>query len=224
MVPVFKFPFSLIIASPSNGGKSTLTYNIIKHSKSLVDNTDGNGFDSVWVIYRSWQPLYEQMKQELSIPIYFFEKKLPDELATLLSQTSSRYPVVVVDDGLCPENQELVLDLFCRLGHHLSVSVILICQTLYDNKNPTLRLCHRNTKALIIFACPRDQSTLRTLVYQMLPTKKKAQSLLAAVEKELTAPYNYMLFDYHPQCPADQRYKTNILCERDPFPVCLQFV
>ena len=213
MLPVLHHPFSLILASPSNGGKSTLSFNIIKNSAKLVSNTNGQGFDSVWIIYRSYQPLYEQMKRELSIPVNLFEKTIPDDLENLLGKTQSKFPVVVIDDGICSENQELIQDLFCRLSHHLSISVILITQSLFDCKNPTLRFCHRNTKALIIFACPRDQGSLRTLVHQMLPDRKKAKLLMQTIEKELEKPFNFVMFDFDPRCPANQRFKVDILGE-----------
>lgn len=219
LVPVFHHPFSLILASPSNGGKSTLAFNIIKNSKDLVNNTNGNGFDAVFVLYKSYQPLYDRMKEELDIPVYLFEKTIPPEDL----ETNAKHPCVLIDDGFCPENQTLIMDLFCRLGHHMSISVILICQTIFDGSNPTLRICHRNTKALIVFACPRDQGTLRTLVHQMLPDKKKAQQLIITLDQELQKPYGYVFFDFHPSCPLNQRFKTNILCERDPFPVALVF-
>jgi hypothetical protein len=215
MQTVFRHPFTLILASPSNGGKSTLAFNIIKNSNHLVDHA----FDSVFVIYKSYQPLYERMKTELNIPVHLFEKTLPEDLETLKGETS----VVLIDDGFCAENQDLIVDLFCRLGHHLSVSVILICQTLFDAGNPSLRICHRNAKALIVFACPRDQGTLRTLVHQMIPDRKKAQQLISTLDEELRKPYNYVLFDFDPRCPPEQRFKTNILCEREPYPVALTF-
>ena len=222
MITVLKHPFSLIMASPSNGGKSTLAFNLIKHSKYLVDNTEGIGFDVVFVIYKSHQPLYDRMKEELGIPVYFYEKTLPPEDLETFSQTF-KYPLILIDDGFCSENQSFIQDLFIRLGHHLSISVILICQSLFDAGNPSLRICHRNTKALIVFACPRDQGTLRTLVHQMLPCRKKAQQLITSLDRELQKPYNYVMFDFHPMCPQDRRFKTNILCERDPYAVALTF-
>jgi hypothetical protein len=54
----------------------------------------------------------------------------------------------------------------------------------------------------------------------MIPDRRKARALLEAIDSELRIPYNYMLFDFHPECPADQRYKTNILGERGPYPIC----
>ena len=221
MVAVLQHPFTLILAAPSSSGKSHLAYNIIKYSKYLVDKTEGAGFDVVFVIYKSYQPLYDRMKQELNIPVYFYEKTLPEDLETL--KGTFKCPLVLIDDGFCPENQSFIQDLFIRLGHHLSVSVILICQSLFDASNPTLRICHRNTKALIIFACPRDQGTLRTLVHQMLPCRQKAKQLIITLDRELQKPYNYVMFDFHPMCHPDQRFKTNILCEREPYPVALTF-
>ena len=223
MQQVLHHPFSLIMASPSNGGKSTLAYNIVKNSQHLVAGTDNHGFDSVWIIYRSFQPLYRKMVEEFQIPVHLFEKSLPRDLESLLADNPTKYPIIIVDDGICKENEELVLDLFCRLGHHLSISVILICQSIYDSKNPVLRVCHRNTKALIVFACPRDHGTLRILIQQMIADKKKQRCLLSAVENELQVPYRYVMFDFHPLCPPDLRYKTNFLCENEPFPIALVF-
>ena len=126
MVPVFHHPFTAIISAPSCSGKSTLAFNIIRHSSELVTNTQRQGFDAVFVLYRSWQPLYEQMRKELHIPIHFFEKTFPDTMTEMLS--SARFPVILIDDGLCPENQREIQDLFTRQSHHLGVSVIgLMC-------------------------------------------------------------------------------------------------
>jgi hypothetical protein len=233
MLPVFRHPFTLIIAAPSNSGKSTLAFNIIKHSDQLVDTNASTsiskglkkGFDSVWIIYQSAQPLYERFRQELIIPVYLIpsgqENTLLQELETQLKEKQTSTPVILIDDGITNDNHQFIRDLFCRLGHHLSVSVILLCQSLFDSQNPTLRICHRNTKALIVFGCPRDQSSLRHLVYQMTPDRKKASNLIQAIDRELNIPYNYILFDFHPECPPEQRYKTNILCERGPYPICL---
>lgn len=223
MIKIFEHPFSVIICAPSNSGKSTLAFNLIKHSRHVVGNTDDQGFDAVFILYRSYQPLYQRMKNELTIPVYLYEKAFPEEFEEILSTSGAQKPVVIVDDGVCPENQEFVLDLFCRLGHHLAVSVILITQSLFDSRNSTLRLCHRNTKGLIIFSCPRDQGSIRTLIQQMMPDRNKARILLETVEKELEKPFNYILFDFQPQCPPNLRFKTNILCENGTHPVALVF-
>lgn len=184
MVPVFHHPFTAIISAPSCSGKSTLAFNIIRQSSELVANTQGRGFDSVFVLYRSWQPLYDQMQKELLIPVYFFEKSFPETLSDML--TSTQFPVILIDDGLCPENQREIQDFFTRQSHHLGVSVILLTQSIFDARDPTLRICHRNAKILILFGCPRDQGSLRTLVYQMHPDKRKAQLLLSTMEENPT--------------------------------------
>ena len=133
-------------------------------------------------------------------------------MESLLKEVKANRAVVLIDDGICKENETLVTDLFCRLGHHLSVSVILLTQTLFDSKNPALRIIHRNAKSLIIFACPRDMGSLRILLHQMLPNRSKASILLNTVEKELEKkPYNYVMFDFQPNCPVSQRFKLDIL-------------
>jgi hypothetical protein len=222
MLPVLEHPFSAIVTAPSSSGKSTLVFNIIKNSSQLVANTYGRGFDSLWVIYRSMQPLYERIKAELGIPVYLFEKTIPD-FEILLNQSGSKLPVVVIDDGICIENEVLVSDLFCRVGHHLGVSVFLINQSLFDSKNSTLRLCHKNTKVLILFGCARDQTSLRILIHQMISDRKRALLTLETLQKELEKPYAYVMIDYQITCPRDLRFKTNLLCEAGPYPIALVY-
>ena len=214
MIPLFHHPFTAIFTAPSNSGKSTLAYNIIKNSAELVNTP----FDSVFVLYRSWQPLYDQMKRDFTIPIHFFERTFPEPLKTLLMEVQT--PVILIDDGLDKENQRDVQDLFTRHSHHLGVSVILLTQSVFDSKDPTLRICHRNTKILIVFGCPRDQGSLRTLVYQMHPDRQKAQYLLKTMDENLQKPYSYIMMDFQPTCPFEHRYKTNILSE---YPLVFSF-
>ena len=218
---IFRHPFSTIVAAPSNTGKSTLVFNIISKSDSIVL---GGGFDCCVVIYKSWQPLYNEFRREFAPKdVHFFAKSAVD---TIIGKESliRRYlrPVVVCDDGLSTETEDFVVDIFCRLGHHWNISIFLICHTIFDSH--ALRICHRNAKSLIIFACPRDQTGLRTLIYQMYPERNKAKLVLAAVQKELEKAYNYVLFDFDPRCPTEERIKCNILCEREPEPFALRFV
>ena len=222
LVTILRHPFSLIITAPSLSGKSTLAYNIIKSSNRIVENTNGLGFDSVWIIYKSYQPLYKNMQETLSFPVRFLAQNTDaEDLETQIQNSSTKYPVIVIDDGLSSDNSNLVSELFTRLAHHLSLSVILICQSLFDQKNPTLRICHRNTKALIIFACPRDISMLRSLIHQMIICKKRARTILQSLEKELQEPYRYIMIDFQIFCPSEQRFKMNILCEKEAFPIVL---
>jgi hypothetical protein len=140
-----------------------------------------------------------------------------------LSDIGAINPIIIVDDGLSAENQDLVLDLFTRLSHHLNISVILICQSIFDSHTPTLRICHRNAKYLIIFSCPRDMNMLRTLIYQMNTCRKKGQQILNVLEEELSKPRGYILIDLHPITQPALRYRTNILSEKEPYPIIFAF-
>jgi len=216
LYPVFQHPFTCIIAAPSGSGKSSLAFRIIKNSKALVRNTDNQGFDSIFVVYRSPQPLYQQMKNELTVPVFFFENCLPSNIANLLANFNT--PLILIDDGISKENEEQVVQLFCRLSHHLNVSVILIGQTLFDSKSQALRVCHRNCHVLFIFDSPRDQRSLQILVHQMIPESKKAKALLQSIQSEFSQPYAYFMFDFQKCCHPDQRFKTNIFCENGGSP------
>lgn len=204
---MFSLPLSAIVSGPSLSGKSTLVCDLIKNSERLFKSR--KPFDFVAILYRSMQPLYQDLKATLSCPVVLYENSLPEEFYEHIKNASQ--PILLVDDGITPQNQEIVVDFFSRLGHHLGVSIILICQSLFDSKNQALRLCHRNTKLLIVFSCPRDQGSLRTLIYQMIPSKKKATTLLNEMEKIFEQAYAYVCFDFHPLCLANERIKLDIL-------------
>lgn len=220
-IPIFHHPFTLIISAPSTSGKSTLAFNIVKDSDKLVSNTDCKGFDRVLIIYRSFQSLYDKIKRELKIPVLLFEKHITDDIENHIE--GAQRPLLIYDDGISKENALFVQDLFTRISHHLNISVMLLNQTIYDPNCPTLRICHKNSRGLIIFRCIRDQSSLRTLLYQMYSNRKQAQTILQSIQKELEKPFNYVHFDFHPLCPENQRIKTNLLCETGPYPIALVY-
>jgi hypothetical protein len=216
---MFHHPFTMIVAGPSLIGKSTLVHKLVCNADSLVWHEDGHsGFDVIFVLYKSFQPLYREMQQQL--PVYLFERSLPTDLNSLLEKTNAKRPLLIIDDGIDQQNQDLVSDLFTRLSHHLNLSVILITQTIFDSRQPALRLCHRNAKYLILFPCIRDVHMLRNLIYQMNSDKKKAQQIMTAIEKEFSVPHGYVLLDMHPLTPSALRYKTQIF---DRYPIVLAF-
>jgi hypothetical protein len=249
MVPLFYHPASYIFSGPSDIGKTTLCFNLVRNAHRLVH---GGGFDIVFILFNSMQPAYTLIQRDLApnIPVHLFEKELPDSLERILQYSgvvvasSSAFrdhseqgrmgevgrktslekrrtrPLLIIDDFLCGMNNDLIKLLFSRYCHHLNLSVMLITQSLFDSKDNTLRFCHRNTKYLFVFQSPRDMTSVRTLVSQMVSERKKFKSVMSALERELVKPRGYICFNFHPNSPSVLRFMTDILSDR---PIVLAF-
>ena len=76
------------------------------------------------VIYCSPEFSHPELR-ECSIPIRYLDY-IPD-----VSQFTDRKPRLVIFDDMMREFDVNVVDLFTRLSHHLSISVIFICQNIF---------------------------------------------------------------------------------------------
>ena len=229
IVPVLKFPFSMLCVGPSGSGKSTLVSKIIDNSRDIVEGLGHEpfpGFDCIIIIYRSWQTLYNHLAQNHSV--LFYENSLPAPLEVILREQKAQRCLLVFDDALnstrktC-DTDSLAIDLFTRLKHHLNVSVIYLTQNLFEKANDVLRILNRNSDYLVIFKYPRDQTLIRYVVHQCQPDKQKAREIIKMYHYETSEPHSYVLFDYRQNTPDPLRFKSSLFCERDPFPVAHAF-
>jgi hypothetical protein len=128
------------------------------------------------------------------------------------------HTLIIIDDLLQEGlNDSRVMDLFTRGVHHRRLSCIFLCQKLFCGgmgKYSTTIADNCNYK--IIFKCPQNKQSIRTLAQRMCPTRW--QHLVEMFEQVTSQPYTYMLMDMRPQCPDDLRFRTNVLGEDGGFP------
>lgn len=112
----------------------------------------------------------------------------------------------IIDDQSSNANEE-VSDLFTRISHHFSISVILLTQNLFSN-NCYFRTISLNAHYIIIFKSPRSQDQIRFLSRQICPTTSKF--FIDSYTDCCREPYSYFLIDLTQNCNEDLRYRTKI--------------
>ena len=69
---VFQHPFTMTLSGPTGSGKTMFFLNVIRHKKITPMP------DRIVYLYKRWQPLYDQMKEEFSY--IEFIKGIPSDL------------------------------------------------------------------------------------------------------------------------------------------------
>ena len=152
----FRHPFSMLVAGPSSCGKTTWIRSLLKGS--MIEPPPRKVF---W-FYKSWQPLYTDMK--ITIPnIEFVQGIQPKE-------ADAMYPRLYIFDDLMRDttkNAE-VCEMFTEGSHHRNLSVICLMQNLYfqGKENRTMNL---NSQYIVLFKNPRDRQQMAILARQMYP-------------------------------------------------------
>jgi len=110
-------------------------------------------------------------------------------------------PTLVVIDDLMNETNDVVANLFTKISHHRSVSVIYITQNVF-HKNKQSRTISLNTHYMVLFKSPRDAGQISVLGRQLYPEHNKF--LVEAFKDATTEPHSYLLLDLRPE--TDERY------------------
>ena len=212
----FKTPSTTIISGPSNSGKTSLLFKILRRGEELLEYP--KCLQNILYYYKQWQPGFDELSAEMNI-IYVNSVPSVDNIREKtqdFSQTGGS--IIIVDDFM----QELTTDvsvLFSTLSHHLNITVFLLTQNLFS-KNPVFRDISLNATYNIIFKNPRDASQITHFAKQYAPGK--ASFIMAAYKDATKKPHSYILFDNHQVMSDDVRIRSNILQENhDPVKVWL---
>ena len=163
----FRCPSTAILSGPSNSGKTTLVYEILKHARHIFH--DPRCIQNVIFFYKQWQNIYDIMQQELKID---FINSVPtiDVLKEKTQEASGDGGSIVIIDDFMQELTKDVSVLFSTLSHHLNIVVFLMTQNLFS-KNPVFRDISLNATYNIIFKNPRDASQISYFARQYAPGK-----------------------------------------------------
>lgn len=191
---IFDLPIRLILAAPSQSGKSTFVLNLLKNREKLMrGKVDG----IIWsCINRTFAP-----QQLHSLPNVKICEGLP-ELDSIPSNT-----IVVIDD-LQQSNLKDICTLFCVNSHHFAISTIFIIQNLFI-ANPYMRTISLNASAFCIFRSLRDINQIQYLARQIFPNVKN--SFLKVYQQETEQPYQCIIIDLSQRCSPILRIKSQVL-------------
>ena len=156
----FMHPFCMMVAGPTQSGKSYFVYNLLVNKKNLILPE----INKIIYCYSVWQPLYEKMLVDVNN--ITFHKGIPD-------QENLKDAIIVIDDLMseCIENKQ-ILDLFTVGSHHRNLSVIFLTQNIYE-KGKYSRAISINSHYLVLFNNRRDKAQIQYLARQIYPQEGK---------------------------------------------------
>ena len=193
--PRFKHPFTMLLAGPTQVGKSWFLRDLLAERKRMFNPPP----DKVIWFYGIYQKLYHE------IPDVTFVEGLPSDYRKYLGDRS----LMILDDLMTETGgDERLTSLFTKESHHLNLSIIFITQNLFY-KGKEMRNVSLNSQYLILFKNRRDMSQIMHLGKQLYPRMQKFfQEVYEDATKE---PFSYLLVDLKNDTNERMRLRTRIL-------------
>lgn len=193
-----KTPFTMLIAAPSQAGKTVFTFRLLQHADTLITPP----VDRIIYCYAEYQQVFEQY------PDITFHEGIPN-----LQEFDGKQSVLLVLDDFMSETTQDFSNLFTKFSHHRNISVIYITQNLFYNgkHNRTISL---NSHYIVVFKNPRDQTQISVLAKQMFPGNSKY--MIEAFNDAVKRDYGYLMIDLKPTTDSSLRLRTNILPGEEP--------
>lgn len=187
----------MIVAGPTQSGKTELIKNILANRESLFENCPEN---VVWSFGHTNEKQMEEIKKQ--VPDISFTNGLPE-------RENLSNAILILDDlmnEICKSGE--FSNLFTRGCHHDNITTIAVLHNLF-NKERYTRNISLNTHYYILFKNPRDKQQVRYMERQIFPEKKN--HLINAFNNATSKPYGYLVIDLHPQTSETMRLYSNIL-------------
>ena len=191
-----KHPFSMIVAGPSQSGKTHLTRRILQS-----DIIHPKPMKVLWC-YSLWQPLYGEMKEEGIVDKFIEGLDYEDEI-------DGTTPTLLVIDDLQKETStnEAVADLFMRGCHHNNLSVVFLVQNLFF-QGKQCRNISTNANYVVIFKNPADKMQINRFAQKAYPGQ--VSSFMALYDEVCSKPHGYLLLDFTQDSNDAIRIRTGI--------------
>ncbi len=194
-----KFPFSLVIAGPSQSGKSTWVCDLIEHAERLIDTKInkviwfyGEMSDTIIYLHAAYGSFVETVK---GLPTTFDDYLKPGTL-------------IVLDDLYAEAgSSHAVAKLFTRQSHHRKVGVILITQNIFSEGRQRKTIT-KSAHYWVLFNNPLDRSVAYSLGLKIMPQDVKTfmQIYNAATNK----PHGMLFIDGTQDIVPEARFRSDI--------------
>jgi len=157
----FKCPSSIIIAGPSQRGKTTFTRQLLQQADSLFERP----IRKIVYCYGQWQECFKDMTSQVT-----FVDGIPEDIPSMFP-FNYRPGILVLDDLMrnCSDGERIV-DLFTKVSHHCDVTCIYLTRNLFP-PGKFSRSISLNAHYIIAFNNPCDTLGFRTLAQQAFAGK-----------------------------------------------------
>jgi hypothetical protein len=209
-----KTPFRYIATGPSQAGKTTHIFNVLKDRHELFDVPT----DNVIYYYNEWQDIFNMFNAEGIVKRWLNHLPTEEEVASICAPYKDSGGSVIVVDDFMLQLDKFMAKLFTVFSHHYRISVFLLTQNLFV-QTPIYRTISLNTTYITCFRNPRDMSQINSLAKQIAPGKP--QYIVASYREATRAPHSYMFFDFHQRTEDLIKVRSRILRKEFPMAVWL---
>lgn len=208
----FKTPFTCLLAGPSQSGKTSVVFNILRDRHTLLDVPTNN----IFYFYQHWQPSFSIFEREGVVTEWLRELPSIDLLTEKTEPFKYAEGSIVVIDDFMGQLNEAISSLFTFLCHSNRVSVFLMTQNVFA-KNPVFRTISLNSQYVFIFKNSRDSSQIMSYAKQFAPGN--TEWVVDAFRECTRAAFSYLLFDHHQTQEEEIRVRSHILQQQWPMRV-----
>jgi hypothetical protein len=201
---MFVHPCSVVVFSPSGGGKTTLILRLIREREKFLDVE----IDEILYFYNVWNEAFDGEKD-----ITFVK----DDQITIPEDGKKR--IVVVDDLVQSKlAQERLVSLFLVESHHKSCTVFYSSQMIFYNSKT--RAVSVNAKVFCLFGSPRNYLSVANLFSQMIYDTK----YLKAIYKHATSdPHGFLMINLQKNMSEELRFCSRVFDSAPCFYVPVDF-
>lgn len=200
-----KTPFSMIISSPSNSGKSTWIGKLLSQANIYFDKPPSR----VVYFYNIWSKTFDQWLEDGTISEFVKGMCTREWLEENCFKEDNM--TVVLDDQAAKITADIA-EVFSVFSHNFNVNFIMLAQNIFT-KNKYFRDASLNSSYIVLGKNPRDQTSIRYLSQQMMP--KRSKELVDAYFLATQKPFSFLLLNFTQTCPEHCRIIGNYLQEND---------
>ena len=195
----FKCPSNIIIAGPSQCGKTTFTRQLLQQADYLFERP----IRKIIYCYGQWQESFKDMAEQVE-----FIEGIPEDIPTMFPPQCCP-GILVLDDLMrnCSDD-ERILDLFTKVSHHCDVTCIYLTQNLFPPGKFSQSIS-LNAHYIIAFNNPRDTLGFRALAQKAFTGR--VPYVLESFQDATSKPFGYLVMDLHPRTPNIQRLRAKLL-------------
>ena len=189
-----KCPFNMLVAGPTQSGKSTWAGKLLSHAEELLERPPRRIHWYAPHSVGSTIPTLANLCHHKGLPWNRAEEEEEEE-------GEPREGDVVVIDDFAQEtaNSKELTAFLTRSSHHQNISVLVLTQNLFWGGKET-RTQSLNYHYIVLMRQTRDHNQVRTLGRQLTQSEKEFRSFLAAYNDATgTSPFSYLLISMHPR-------------------------
>lgn len=197
MDATLKCPFNMLVAGPSQSGKSTWVSKLLKYAPSLLEAMPKK---IIWYSPHGQVPNNVSVDVRTCLPWETDEEEIEDDV-----------DLVVLDDFAHETNNSRQLTKFLtQVSHHRRISVILLSQNLFWSGKET-RTQSLNMHYIVLMRQTRDRQQIRTLARQTASNENDFKYFLAAYNDAIgDKSFSYLLVSVHPRDDPQLFLRTSI--------------